>query len=113
MKATTTDAADGGASGDQQPPTRRTRVGIVGAGYWGPKLVRTFAALPEAELFAVCDLDPTRLQEVGEQYPEVQLTTDYTAMLAGAVEAVAIATPVNTHYRLVKQALLAGKHVIV
>src|SRR5581483_7761446 len=52
-------------------------------------------------------------QEVGEQYPEVQLTTDYGAMLAGDVQAVAIATPVNTHYRLVKMALLAGKHVIV
>jgi predicted dehydrogenase len=85
----------------------------VGAGYWGPKLIRNFAALPEAELCAVCDLDPTRLQQVGEQYPDVELTTDYGAMLAGAVEAIAIATPVNTHYALVKQALLAGKHVIV
>jgi predicted dehydrogenase len=113
MKATTTDAADSAASGDQPTPTRRTRVGIVGAGYWGPKLVRNFAALPEAELYAVCDLDPTRLQEVGEQYPDVQVTTDYAGMLAGAVEAVAIATPVNTHYPLVKMALQAGKHVIV
>jgi predicted dehydrogenase len=113
MKATTTDAADRAASGDQPTPTWRTRVGIVGAGYWGPKLVRNFAALPEAELYAVCDLDPTRLQEVGEQYPDVQVTTDYAGMLAGAVEAVAIATPVNTHYPLVKMALQAGKHVIV
>jgi predicted dehydrogenase len=113
MKATTTDAADSAASGDQPTPTWRTRVGIVGAGYWGPKLVRNFAALPEAELYAVCDLDPTRLQEVGEQYPDVQVTTDYAGMLAGAVEAVAIATPVNTHYPLVKMALQAGKHVIV
>jgi predicted dehydrogenase len=110
MKGST---AGNGTSGDPQASPHRTRVGVVGAGYWGPKLIRNFAALPEAELFAVCDLDPSRLQEVGTQYPEVDLTTDYTAMLAGPVEAVAVATPVNTHYPLVKQALLAGKHVIV
>jgi predicted dehydrogenase len=101
------------ALGDASASPERTRVGVVGAGYWGPKLIRNFGALPEAELFAVCDLDRGRLQEIGEQYPDVQLTTDYAAMLAGPVEAVAIATPVNTHFFLVKQALLAGKHVIV
>ncbi|HLH23178.1 MAG TPA: Gfo/Idh/MocA family oxidoreductase [Chloroflexota bacterium] len=113
MEASTTGVATSIAPGGRPTPAARARVGVVGAGYWGPKLIRNFAALPEAELRAVCDLDRTRLQEVGEQYPDVQLTTDYAAMLAGEVDAVAIATPVNTHYQLVKQALLAGKHAIV
>jgi predicted dehydrogenase len=90
-----------------------TRVGVVGAGYWGPKLIRNFAALAEADLAVVCDLSPTCLQAVGEQFPDLQLTTDFDALLASDVEAVAIATPLGTHYRLVKQALVAGKHVLV
>ena len=91
----------------------QTRVGVVGAGYWGPKVIRNLAALPHADLRVVCDLDPTRLAAIGEQYPQVELTTDYAALLASDVEAIAIATPVNTHYELVRQALLAGKHVLV
>ncbi|HZS01071.1 MAG TPA: Gfo/Idh/MocA family oxidoreductase, partial [Chloroflexota bacterium] len=113
MQVSSTDAAARGAGRASGVPGERTRIGVVGAGYWGPKLIRNFAALLEAELVAVCDLDPSRLQEVGKQYPDVQLTTDYAALLAGPAAAVAIATPVNTHYTLVKQALLAGKHVLV
>ncbi|HEY7066710.1 MAG TPA: Gfo/Idh/MocA family oxidoreductase [Chloroflexota bacterium] len=112
MKATGTGVA-ARAAGDTEASTRLTRVGVVGAGYWGPKLIRNFAAVPEATLSVVCDLDTTRLAEIGAQYPDIDLMTDFDAMLAGDVEALAIATPVNTHYRLVKQALLAGKHVIV
>jgi predicted dehydrogenase len=95
------------------PGLRTTRVAVVGAGYWGPKLIRNFAALPEAELAMVCDLAPERLQAVAEQYPDTRTTTDFQALLDSDVEAVAIATPVMTHYSLVKQALEAGKHVLV
>jgi predicted dehydrogenase len=86
---------------------------VVGAGYWGPNLIRNFAALPEATLAMICDLDPKRLHAVGEQYPDVALTTNYQDLLDSDVDAIAIATPVKTHYALVKQALLAGKHVLV
>ncbi len=92
------------------PPTR---VGIVGAGYWGPRLIRNFAALPQAAVAVVCDLDPARLRTVGAEYPGVVLTTEFATLLASDVEAVAIATPVHTHYTLVREALLASKHVIV
>jgi predicted dehydrogenase len=96
-----------------QPASRTIQVGVVGAGYWGPNLIRNFAALPEATLAMICDLDPKRLHAVGEQYPDVALTTNYQDLLDSDVDAIAIATPVKTHYALVKQALLAGKHVLV
>src|SRR4051812_10972060 len=79
------------------------RVGVVGAGYWGPKLVRNFAALPEAVLDIVCDLDTARLQTLGEQFPGIRLTSDFATLLASDVDVVAIATPLSTHYRLVQQ----------
>jgi predicted dehydrogenase len=86
---------------------------VIGAGYWGPKVLRNFAALPEARVTMVCDLVPRHLQAVGEQHPEVFLTADVAQLLASDVEAVAIATPVRTHFRLAEQALRAGKHVLV
>ncbi len=101
----------------QQAPTlgrsRTVRVGVVGAGYWGPNLIRNFAALPNTALAMICDLDPTRLHAIGERYPDVALTTNYQDLLDSDVDAIAIATSVKTHYTLVKQALLAGKHVLV
>ncbi|HLH23180.1 MAG TPA: Gfo/Idh/MocA family oxidoreductase [Chloroflexota bacterium] len=96
-----------------QPATRTVRVGVVGAGYWGPNLIRNFAALPDVALAMICDLDPKRLHAVGEHYPDVALTTNYQDLLDSDLDAIAIATPVKTHYSLVKQALLAGKHVLV
>lgn len=94
-------------------PVGAIRVGVVGAGYWGPKLIRNFAALPEAWLTSVCDIDPARLRALAPTYPDATFTTDYERLLASDVEAVAIATPVHTHYALVREALLAGKHVLV
>jgi predicted dehydrogenase len=115
MTSATSVAASVGPN--QQAPkntkSRTVRVGVVGAGYWGPNLIRNFAALPDAALTMICDLDPTRLHAVGEQYPDVALTTNYQDLLDSDVDAIAIATPVKTHYTLVKQALLAGKHVLV
>jgi predicted dehydrogenase len=93
--------------------TGPTRVGVLGCGYWGPKLIRNFAALAEAELAMVCDLRPDVLNAVGEAYPGLRLTTDVEVMLASDIGAIAIATPVGTHYDLAKRALLAGKHVFV
>jgi predicted dehydrogenase len=96
-----------------RPTSRTVRVGVVGAGYWGPNLIRNFAALPDVALAMICDLDPKRLQAVGEQHPDAALTTNNQDLLDSDLDAIAIATPVKTHYRLVKQALLAGKHVLV
>src|SRR5512142_759306 len=89
------------------------KVGIIGLGYWGPKLARNFDQLDDAELTWGCDLSQHRLNDIGQRYPEVNWTRDYRELLASDVDAVVIATPVSTHHRLVMEALKAGKHVLV
>jgi predicted dehydrogenase len=88
-------------------------VGVVGFGYWGPKLVRNINEISGARLRCVADLDLTRLERVRVSYPGVLVTQDYEELLRSDVDAVIIATPIRTHYRLARQALLAGKHVLV
>jgi predicted dehydrogenase len=90
------------------------RIGIIGYGYWGPNLVRNFAELAASRVVAVSDLQPARLAPIAARYPTIHTTTDHRDLLRDlAVEAVAIATPVSTHYELARQALEAGKHVLV
>ncbi len=90
------------------------RIGVVGYGYWGPNLVRNFAETPGAEVAAVADLDTNKLATVKRRFPAVHATTDFNDLLSDAtIDAVAIATPVSTHYELAMAALKAGKHVWV
>jgi predicted dehydrogenase len=90
------------------------RTAVVGLGYWGPNLVRNFVELPDSELVAICDSDPARLEKVGRRYPAVRTCEDFDEILADdEIEAVAIVTPVGTHYDLASAALMAGKHVFV
>jgi predicted dehydrogenase len=93
--------------------TDRVKVGVAGFGYWGPKLVRNFSEIPEADMAWVVDRDETRLAKARSQYPGLEVGTDYDRMLASDVEAVVVATPIRTHYPLARAALLAGKHVLV
>ena len=87
---------------------------IVGMGYWGPNLVRNLHDLPEADIAYVCDRLPEALGAIGRRYPAIRRSSDFDELLADPdVEAVAIATPVSTHYALVAAALQAGKHVFV
>jgi predicted dehydrogenase len=87
---------------------------IVGAGYWGPNLVRTALATPAFRLNWLCDLQIERARAVIGPYGTVQPTTSYDEVLGDpAVAAVAIATPAATHFDLVRSALEAGKHVLV
>jgi predicted dehydrogenase len=92
---------------------RTVSVGVVGCGYWGPKLIRNLHALPGCDLHMVSDLRQDRLEHIQGLYPSVQTTTSYAELLASPVEAVALATPVRTHYAMARQALLAGKHVLI
>lgn len=92
---------------------RHVKVGVIGAGYWGPKLVRNFQEIPDAGMAMVCDLQEDRLTHIKELYPAVRLTKDYREVLTSDVDAVAIATPIPTHHQLAKEALLEGKHVLV
>jgi predicted dehydrogenase len=90
------------------------RIGVVGYGYWGPNLVRNFAETNGAEIAAVADLDTQKLATVKRRFPAVTTTTNFNDLLSDpTIDAVAIATPVNTHYELAMAALKAGKHVWV
>jgi predicted dehydrogenase len=87
---------------------------VIGAGYWGPNLVRTALATPALQLEWLCDLDEKRAQAVLGRYTTVKTTVSVEQVLADpAVAAVAIATPAATHFDLVRAALEAGKHVLV
>ncbi|MFH1086349.1 MAG: Gfo/Idh/MocA family oxidoreductase [Chloroflexota bacterium] len=92
---------------------RTIRVGVVGCGYWGPQLIRNFQSLHGADMAVVSDLSAARLEHIHGLYPSAHTTTDYAELLASPVEAVAVATPVRTHYRMAREALLHGKHVLV
>lgn len=89
-------------------------IAVVGYGYWGPNLVRNFAEIPNARLVSVCDLNLERLKPVKLRYPDVTITSDFDEILRDPrIDAVAIATPVSSHFRLAMAALKAGKHVFV
>jgi predicted dehydrogenase len=89
-------------------------IAIVGFGYWGPNLVRNFSETDGVRVVACCDRDPARLALVQAKYPSVRTTTDYGEVLADpAIDAVAIATPVATHYDLARRAIEQGRHVLV
>ena len=90
------------------------RVAVVGAGYWGPNLVRNFRGSPDWDLVAVCDLDQARAEWVIGDRTTVDVETSLDALLARAdIDAVAVATPAATHCAIALAALEAGKHVLV
>ncbi len=92
----------------------KVRVAVVGAGYWGINLVRTFAQLPSAELVAICDGDGKALERAARLGPRAQLRSDFSQVLDDKnVDAVVLATPAVLHCEQSVQALSAGKHVFV
>ena len=91
----------------------RLKVGVVGAGYWGPNLVRNFSMCPQTEAFAVCDANPARLESIGRSYSGLVLVPSVDELLALPLDAVAIATPVSTHFPIAQRCLEAGLHVLV
>jgi predicted dehydrogenase len=89
-------------------------IGVIGYGYWGPNLVRNFAEIPGAQVRTVSDFKPELLAKAQARYPTIKVTTDYRDILKDPkIDAVAIATPVSTHFDLALAALQAGKHVLV
>ena len=90
------------------------KIGVIGYGYWGPNLVRNFVETPGSQVIAVSDLRPERLALVKGRYPTIKTTTDHRELFVDpAIDAIAIATPVSTHFALAMQALQSGKHVLV
>jgi predicted dehydrogenase len=91
-----------------------TNVAVVGCGYWGPNLVRNFKSLENCRVVAICDRDKERLGHMARLYPDVETTCDLARVVENPeIDAVAVATPVRTHYPLAMQLLGAGKHVFV
>src|SRR2546425_12755712 len=90
------------------------RMGVVGYGYWGPNIVRNLRSLEGCQLAAVCDQTPAALQRVRQAYPDLPVTRKpYDLLTSPEIDAVAVVTPVSTHFDLAKVALENGKHVFV
>lgn len=90
------------------------RIGVIGAGHWGPNLISNFSSEPRSEVTRVADFDASRLEAVASRFPSIETTTDPLAVIrANDVDAVVIATPTTTHYELARATLEAGKHVLV
>ena len=89
-------------------------VGVVGYGYWGPNLVRNLFESTDTRVVGVSDMREDRLDQVRKRYPSLIATSNYAELLSNPdVDAIAIATPVSSHFTLALQALQAGKHVFV
>ena len=90
------------------------RVGIIGYGYWGPQIARNFQGVDDCEVAVICDKNPAAHQRIRRAHPQVEITCDTDAVLrAPDIDAVAVITPVWTHFELAKAALENGKHVFV
>jgi len=100
-------------SGPRLAPKRDVlNIGVIGYGYWGPNLVRNFSELTDARVHTVADLNPKALETVARRYPATKVTNDAMALIRDPeIDAVAIATPLATHFSLAMAALKAGKHV--
>jgi predicted dehydrogenase len=89
-------------------------VGVIGYGYWGPNIVRNFNSVNGARVVAVSDLNQESLNKARKMYPGVEVSADVEAIVKSpSIDAVAVITPVFTHFDLARKALENGKHVFV
>src|SRR5438132_8572594 len=90
------------------------RTGVIGYGYWGPNIVRNLRSLEGCQLAAVCDQSPVALRRVRQAYPDLAVTRKpYDLLTSPEIDAIAVVTPVSTHFELAKAALENCKHVFV
>jgi predicted dehydrogenase len=90
------------------------KFGVIGYGYWGPNIVRNLKQLKNTDVVLICDKSPSSRQRIQQSYPQIQVTDDpFELMRSTEVDAVAVITPVWTHYELAKAALEHGKHIFV
>ena len=90
------------------------RFGVIGYGYWGPNIVRNICSLDSAKVVAICDRSVPAAKRAKQTHPYIHVTSDCEEVLTSPeIDAVAVITPVWTHYELAKKALLNGKHVFV
>lgn len=90
------------------------KIGLIGYGYWGVNLLRNLIEVSSCSVEVVCDKRQERSEAVNENYPEIDVTLQDDDVFANSsIDAIVIATPINSHYSLTKKALLSGKHVLV
>lgn len=90
------------------------KFGVIGYGYWGPNVVRNLDQLGKADVLALCDLSAAAREKAQKAYPHIEISSDPTELLSSTeIDAIAVVTPVWTHYELAKAALENGKHVFV
>jgi predicted dehydrogenase len=89
------------------------RLGVIGCGYWGPNLVRNFVELKDSDVVIAADLDSSRLAAVRTRYRGLITTTDYHDLFASKLDAVVVATPPTTHYRIARDCLEHGLHTLI
>ncbi len=90
------------------------QIGVIGYGYWGPNIVRNLHNLEASRVVAICDKDACALQRAKQAYPSLDVTSDASELLTSThIDAIAVVTPVWTHFELAKAALENGKHVFV
>jgi predicted dehydrogenase len=92
---------------------QKLKVGLIGCGYWGPNLIRNFAACPLTDMAVVFDGSAERREAVRRQFPHLRIVDSLDAFLEQRLDAAAVATPVSTHFDLARQCLAAGLHVLV
>lgn len=93
---------------------KKITIGIIGCGYWGPNFIRNFTKIRGVYVKYACDLSAHNLSVIAENYPGIIITKNYKIILSDSeVDAVIVATSAGTHYKLAKDSLLAGKHVLV
>jgi predicted dehydrogenase len=91
----------------------KIKVGVIGCGYWGPKLIRNFVEIPEATVVGVADLNNDRLAHIQTVYPQIRVTRDYRELTLDGLDAIVVATPPATHYKIARECLEQGLHVLV
>lgn len=91
-----------------------TGIGVIGAGHWGPHLIRNFNDNLSSQVLWVAETADVRRKMIGERFPSIAVTSEIDDLLADErVDAVVVATPTSTHAGIVTSALEAGKHVFV
>ena len=89
-------------------------VGVIGFGYWGPNVARNFNDTPGARVVAISDADEASLRRAEQSYPGIRMArNDADLLTASDIDAIAIVTPVSSHFEIAKAALLNGKHIFV
>lgn len=90
------------------------KIGIIGYGYWGPNIVRNFYANEDTEVIAVCDINTKSIDRGKKQFPHLKYISNYQEVVTSPdIDAIAIVTPVSTHFKIAQDALNHGKHIFI